>query len=1552
MSARMKNNSCPTPPSLVARLALLIALLLALPALAPAATKTWDGSASGLWASGANWVGGVAPVAGDDLVFPSGALRLANTNNFAAGTSFRTITISGVNYQLHGNRVQLTGDGGGEVMEFNPVVNGTSTAYFDITLAGVAGDRKFQGGTGGIGNILQVAGDVDLNGHTLQSYRTMRWAGIISGNGDVTVLSGETTFSGGSANTYSGETRVSLANIVLLKNAGVTAVPGRLVASGGSIEWGASHQVSNGAEIGLGNGSAELNGHSETVSVVKVSDTGAINGGTLTVAGDLRFQDGHNTLRGSGAVSFPSGTHHLIATNSTNDISLELTGAGNLIQEGGVSQGSEVHLFAANTFTGTYSLSNTVLYPRHANALGSGPAGTFVLRPAGTFNNASIVLLTNMVIANEVLVASSPGKFSLGTLASQDGTARWSGNIILSDSGATFTTIDTGDVLILDGVISGSGGVLVSPDDTGKVVFSGASPNTYTGATTVDEQGRLELNKTTGPAVPGNLRLSDNVNDDPNDGVVLLGHQQIGDDATITIFTGSRFLLNGFNETLGNIDLLGQSGFVLGGGTLTLNGDLRKFSQQTFNITGPGRLHLSPFVEHVFNIDENPGSNELLISCEVSGAGSILKTGSRSLRLAAANTFAGNLTVGEGTVELLHSLALGAATAGTIVSNGATLLLAQDGLNIAGEPLELRGHGVSSGGALRALGTVLWSGPIEVTEFGSVAVAANETLTLSGAITAPEQLWKRGDGRMTLSGAADNSFAGGFVLRDGTLDLAKTAGAVAVSGFIYVGDSETAEEELCRVLGDGQFHPGTHLIVPPTGRLRMNGHSATVRRLSSYETLDGGIIELGGATLTVEEDGVSEWGGTITGAGGVVKRGIGDLRFYTDNTYTGPTLVQQGVLRVRGQQPQSPVTVQSGATLTGDGTVGHLTVNNGGMLSPGYFFGTVASLTCSNLVMQPGSTNRTRIIGNSAHTRMNVRGSVTLNQPVLFLDENVPGNPPKPYLPEVGEEIIPIVNDGVEAVTGAFVGMPGGQFTGYAGLQWTVSYANDVVLRLLSQGLASGTTSGSNYLDAQISGGNGDAFLDPNECAQLRLPFFNDTSSNLPPFTAFLECDVPGVTVHQLMTSYPALAPGQGAYGSNSFQITTPSDLFCGSNLPVRLVIQMPGITTYAVATSVFVGAPEAAARFDATEVPQPIDDGVAVESTLNVDDFPGWLARVEVEVHAAHALSSDLQLTLVAPDGMEFQLARGAGAGANYGASCADGQRTRFSMTGAQHVSAAVAPFTGTFRPDSNLNLLRSRSGGDVAGKWTLRILDEAHVNTGTLLCWSLFLSPTTCTDGGGACAVCPGLVEGQLNTDDQAITQFVGALNKPSIAYVLDDCYGPETGTRHVDLHSYSNHLATAVCVTATLTTECTNYLDRIYAAAFAGGFDASSVCDGFLGGSGYAVSDDLMRKFQFIVPPHTNVQIAVTTVQENEGCKGYSLLVDGVGLCPVALNITALATNVMRLDWPEHAAGYELQRTPAFAPTTWSNVLTPPVKMGSRFVVTNEVADPNGFYRLSKP
>jgi hypothetical protein len=75
---------------------------------AHAALRTWDGGGGdNFWMTPANWVTDTAPLAGDDLFFPSGAARLSNSNNFAAATSFNSVMFSTGGYELRGSLVTL-----------------------------------------------------------------------------------------------------------------------------------------------------------------------------------------------------------------------------------------------------------------------------------------------------------------------------------------------------------------------------------------------------------------------------------------------------------------------------------------------------------------------------------------------------------------------------------------------------------------------------------------------------------------------------------------------------------------------------------------------------------------------------------------------------------------------------------------------------------------------------------------------------------------------------------------------------------------------------------------------------------------------------------------------------------------------------------------------------------------------------------------------------------------------------------------------------------------------------------------------------------------------------------------------------------------------------------------------------------------------------------------------------------------------------------------------------------------------------------------------------
>src|SRR6266851_5515132 len=72
------------------------------------ATAIWTGASivDNNWSTPENWQGNTAPSPGDALVFPAGTLQQSNVDDFAAGTTFASITFSaGTNdhYFLDGN---------------------------------------------------------------------------------------------------------------------------------------------------------------------------------------------------------------------------------------------------------------------------------------------------------------------------------------------------------------------------------------------------------------------------------------------------------------------------------------------------------------------------------------------------------------------------------------------------------------------------------------------------------------------------------------------------------------------------------------------------------------------------------------------------------------------------------------------------------------------------------------------------------------------------------------------------------------------------------------------------------------------------------------------------------------------------------------------------------------------------------------------------------------------------------------------------------------------------------------------------------------------------------------------------------------------------------------------------------------------------------------------------------------------------------------------------------------------------------------------------------
>jgi autotransporter-associated beta strand protein len=119
-------------------------------------------------------------------------------------------------------------------------------------------------------------------------------------------------------------------------------------------------------------------------------------------------------------------------------------------------------------------------------------------------------------------------------------------------------------------------------------------------------------------------------------------------------------------------------------------------------------------------------------------------------------------------------------------------------------------------------------------------------------------------------------------------------------------------------------------------------------------------------------------GGRPTTGGSLVKIGTGTLTLSAVNAYTGATTVNGGVLEVDGSiASPSAVAVNSGATLTGTGTVSATTINNGAALAPGNGTPSTSLAISGSLALQSGAIYLVQVNPSTA-SFASVTGAATL----------------------------------------------------------------------------------------------------------------------------------------------------------------------------------------------------------------------------------------------------------------------------------------------------------------------------------------------------------------------------------------------------------------------------------------------------------------------------------------------------------------------------------------------------------------------------------------------
>ena len=271
-----------------------------------------------------------------------------------------------------------------------------------------------------------------------------------------------------------------------------------------------------------------------------------------------------------------------------------------------------------------------------------------------------------------------------------------------------------------------------------------------------------------------------------------------------------------------------------------------------FNAPGLSRVSLGAVGSATFSGSLTPAGN----TYRLGGGGGL--TVASPLTGTAGLVVNGNGMPGLVTLTGANSFAGGATVAGGILRAGATGALPAFGAVDVGTGAVFNLNGFSQSiGDLSGNGTVTLGGATLTTGND------NGSTVFSGVISSAGNLVKSGTGTLILTGA--NDYGGATTISGGTL---RTGAANALP-------SRTA------------------VIVAAGTTFDLDNFAASTGSLAG-----AGRVALGRATLTTGSDGTdTTFSGVISGAGGLVKTGVGTLTLTGLNTYAGGTTVDAGTLR-------------------------------------------------------------------------------------------------------------------------------------------------------------------------------------------------------------------------------------------------------------------------------------------------------------------------------------------------------------------------------------------------------------------------------------------------------------------------------------------------------------------------------------------------------------------------------------------------------------------------------------------------------------------------------
>lgn len=442
----------------------------------------------------------------------------------------------------------------------------------------------------------------------------------------------------------------------------------------------------------------------------------------------------------------------------------------------------------------------------------------------------------------------------------------------------------------------------------------------------------------------------------------------------------------------------------------------------TFDDTGVGSLtvNLSNNFLSAASVTVNSGFDYVMSGGgSIAGLGELDYIGSGHLRINNANTYSGGTLISNATAYLVLNNYNGLGTGLVTLAAGQMEIIpsgsASVGINgdvhvmddftitydasssfgavflgnlsgISGKTLTINYNNVNSAQSrFRTYGTgTEYFGNLNLNDSRIVwsCYQGSGTQIYNGVISGTGMLIQRGAGTTVLAGP--NTYSGGTTPTAGVLGFGiDSVGSTPDSGPIGVGPLLLAPEPP-NTTGAGNVlaFGGAHTIANPiqyqsgTNNYSLQVSGTNALTFSGPVTLNGND-SLGNPTnrfFQIANTALTTLAGVISDGGlgyGIVKTGNGTLLLAAAETYTGPTLVSNGTLRVNGQIGAGAVTVATNATLGGIGSInGAVSVLAGGSLAPGNSIGTL-------------TINNNLTLGGNLAIEVNKSGAPTSDQIVV-----------------------------------------------------------------------------------------------------------------------------------------------------------------------------------------------------------------------------------------------------------------------------------------------------------------------------------------------------------------------------------------------------------------------------------------------------------------------------------------------------------------------------------------------------------------------------------------